>query len=398
MFWKIALRELSFDRMMTWCQIAAVASILAPLLLLFSLRNGILQEIEHRLLNDPQVLSLSLDTSYRLDQSFFTKLAALPEVGFVVPEITALNAIVDLKVPGSAAKISVMVTAVGDPIVTGSKIPYTTELTDTECFINEGLAKRFGLDVGHKVQILVTRVKNKIHQVSRVEFTIRGIISERFVNDDYVLLNSNVVNALDDYRSGYEPVIFSDGSRVNTLERYYAKFRLYAKDMQSVIPLYYTLVEQHFNVRSKVQEIENLQAIDRVLNIVFGVVALVSVIGGAIALGGLMLSSLKAKKRNLVLLRLMGQRPRDTYALVLVEAWLVSLMGFILGLALYLVGSVIFNTYFHSLMVGMVISELSWWHFAVFLGCTLLLSSLTALWTAKYVLLKVQIADILREA
>ena len=76
----------------------------------------------------------------------------------------------------------------------------------------------------------------------------------------------------------------------------------------------------------------------------------------------------------------------------------MSLMGFILGLALYLVGSVIFNTYFHSLMVGMVISELSWWHFAVFLGCTLLLSSLTALWTAKYVLLKVQIADILREA
>ena len=38
---KLALRHLFFERMMTVCQIAALACIMAPLLLLFSLRFGI---------------------------------------------------------------------------------------------------------------------------------------------------------------------------------------------------------------------------------------------------------------------------------------------------------------------------------------------------------------------
>ena len=89
MLWKLARKELLFDRMMSCCQIAAIACILAPLLLLFSLRHGILQEMEVRLKNVPQVRSVSLDTASRLDDTFLKNLQALPEVGYVIPEITA---------------------------------------------------------------------------------------------------------------------------------------------------------------------------------------------------------------------------------------------------------------------------------------------------------------------
>lgn len=401
MLWKLARKELLFDRMMSCCQIAAIACILAPLLLLFSLRHGILQEMELRLKNDPQVLSLSLDTSYRLDDTFFKNLQALPEVGYVIPEITALNALVDLKFPGTVERVSVMATSKGDPIVVGSGISLHDDrdtLHNNECYITEQLAKEHNIAAGNKVTMVVTRVKQGVRQVARIPLKVQGIVLQRFVNDDFLLVNPQVVRALDDYRNGYEPEIFSDGSNVPTGPRYYAKFRLYATDLDSVIPLFYFLANQHFNVRSKVQEIENLQAIDRVLNFVFGVVAVVSIVGGAIALGGLMLSSLKSKKRNLVLLRLMGQSNSNTYRLVILESCIIAVLGFVLALVLYYLGSLVFNLYFKQLMMDAVISELLWWHIAIFLLVTVAIAVLIALWATKFVMLKAHIADVLREA
>ena len=134
------------------------------------------------------------------------------------------------------------------------------------------------------------------------------------------------------------------------------------------------------------------------LNFVFGVVAVVSIVGGAIALGGLMLSSLKSKKRNLVLLRLMGQSNGNTYRLVILESCIIAVLGFVLALVLYYLGSLVFNLYFKQLMMDAVISDLLWWHIAIFLLVTVAIAVLIALWATKFVMLKAHIADVLRAA
>lgn len=395
---KLALRHLFFERMMTVCQIAALACIMAPLLLLFSLRFGILTELQHRLMNDPKVLSLTLDMSYRLDHTFFDHLAARPEVGFVVPQITALNALVDLKFPGTALRVSVLPTKPGDPVVLSSNISYEQPLGEDEAFISYDLAQVRGLKVGDIVTMVVARTQNGVRESVRTSLKIRGIVAERFVNDDCLLLNLDLVNAIDDYRNGFNPALLSDGSKLNERPRLYAKFRLYAKDLASVIPLYYYLVNQHLNVSSKVREIQNLQAVTHVLNFIYGVIALVSVLGGALALTGLILSALRASKRNFVLLRLMGQGSRGIYCVVMIEGVIIATVGFGLALTLYSIGAGIFNTYFGTTLSGAMISELTLGHMALFYGATLALVLLIALSCAKFVFLKAHIADILREA
>lgn len=395
---KLALRHLFFERMMTVCQIAALACIMAPLLLLFSLRFGILTELQHRLMNDPKVLSLTLDMSYRLDHTFFDHLAARPEVGFVVPQITALNALVDLKFPGTALRVSVLPTKPGDPVVLSSNISYEQPLGEDEAFISYDLAQVRGLKVGDIVTMVVARTQNGVRESVRTSLKIRGIVEERFVNDDCLLLNLDLVNAIDDYRNGFNPALLSDGSKLNERPRLYAKFRLYAQDLESVIPLYYYLVDQHLNVSSKVREIQNLQAVTHVLNFIYGVIALVSVLGGALALTGLILSALRASKRNFVLLRLMGQGSRGIYGVVMVEGVIIATVGFALALTLYSIGAGIFNTYFGTTLSGAMISELTLGHMALFYGATLALVLLIALSCAKFVFLKAHIADILREA
>lgn len=395
---KLALRHLFFERMMTVCQIAALACIMAPLLLLFSLRFGILTELQHRLMNDPKVLSLTLDMSYRLDHTFFEHLTARPEVGFVVPQITALNALVDLKFPGTALRVSVLPTKPGDPVVLSSNISYEQPLGDDEAFISHDLAQVRGLKVGDIVTMVVARTQNGVRESVRTSLRIRGIVEERFVNDDCLLLNLDLVNAIDDYRNGFNPKLLSDGSNLNERPRLYAKFRLYARDLESVIPLYYYLVNQYLNVSSKVREIQNLQAVTHVLNFIYGVIALVSVLGGALALTGLILSALRASKRNFVLLRLMGQGSRGIYGVVMIEGVIIATVGFALALTLYSIGAGIFNTYFGTTLSGAMISELTLGHMALFYGATLALVLLIALSCAKFVFLKAHIADILREA
>lgn len=401
MLFKIALKELNYDRLMNFCQITAIACIIAPLLLLFSLRHGILSELEDNLVNDPSVLSLTLDTSYRLDDNFFEMLRAHEETGFVVPEITALNALVDIKFPGGVKRMSVLPTALGDPVVLGSKIPFTEkehDLSNSEVFISEAVAVDRKLKVGDTISIMVSRTMNSVREAVKKDLVIRGIISERFVRDDTIMVCKDLINAIDDYRNGYNPALISDGSYEREGKRYYAKFRLYAKDVDSVIPLYYLLVSKKLNVSSKVKDIENVKAIQHVLNFVFGVIASVSIAGGSIALGGLMLSSLRARKRNLVLLRLMGHSESDIYKLVIIESLIIALIGFVAGLAMYAIGSAIFNFYFMGLLAGSVISQLTLVHILAFFSSTLGLSLIVALLSVKYVFLKVQIADVLREA
>ena len=398
MLFKLVWRHLIFERMMTVCQIAALACIMAPLLLLFSLRFGILSELQTKLMNDPKVLALTLDTSYRLDHHFFEQLAARPEVGFVVPQITALNALIDLKFPGTVVRVSVLPTKPGDPVVLSSGLEFSEPLGPDEAFVSSDLAQTRGLKAGDVITMVVSRTQNGQRESARTTLKIRGIVAERFVNDDSLLLNLDLVNAIDDYRNGYNPALLADGSNINRHPRLYAKFRLYAHDLDSVIPLYYYLVQQNLNVSSKVREIENVQAVAHVLNFIFGVIALVAVTGGALALSGLILSALRASKRNFVLLRLMGQGRKGIYGVVLLEGVLIATVGFALSLALYSMGAAIFNNYFGTLLSGAMISDLTLGHIVLFYGATVLLVELIALASAKFVFLKAHIADILREA
>lgn len=400
MHWRLAYKELTFDRMMSICQIAAIASIIAPLLLLFSLRYGVLEGLKENLMNDPKVLSLTLDTSYHLNESFFAQLEANKHVGFVIPEITALNALVDIKFKGGVKKVEVIPSKIGDPIVLDSNIAYINEqdaLKDHEVFINESLAHQRHLSTGDEIKVVVSRTKDGIRQASAMNMTIRGVIAQRYVNGDCILVNMDVLDAIDFYRNGFDPALLTDGNYEAKSNRIYAKFRLYAKSLDDVTPLYNHLVDRRLNVSSKMRDIENVKAIGAVLNFVFSVVAMVSIVGGVIALTGLILSALKARKRNIVLLRLMGQTSKDIYLIVLIESLIVALVGFALAFFLYSMGSMIFNDYFHNIIMDSMISKLAIFHILGFLVGTIVLSSLVALWSAKYVFLKVQISDVLRQ-
>ena len=68
---KLAIRDLVFDRWMSLCTAITVCAIIAPLLLLYSLRFGIVSTMQHSLVSDPYALRISFRTGAQLDEAFF---------------------------------------------------------------------------------------------------------------------------------------------------------------------------------------------------------------------------------------------------------------------------------------------------------------------------------------
>ena len=58
MIFSLSLRSLNADRLMSLCIIMAMTAVIAPLLLLFSLRFGIISKAEHDLAANPNNLGI----------------------------------------------------------------------------------------------------------------------------------------------------------------------------------------------------------------------------------------------------------------------------------------------------------------------------------------------------
>jgi putative ABC transport system permease protein len=91
-----------------------------------------------------------------------------------------------------------------------------------------------------------------------------------------------------------------------------------------------------------------VRAINRVLSLIFGVIALTAIVGCAASLGGAFLANVDRKRKDLAVLRLLGIDSGGVIRYVLIQAILLSLIAYALGLGLYGLGSTLFN----QLLVG----------------------------------------------
>ncbi|HKU99161.1 MAG TPA: hypothetical protein VJR58_27960, partial [Vineibacter sp.] len=122
----LALADARHEWRATLCLVLALAAVLAPLLVLFGLRFGVVQTLTERLANDPRNLEIVPIGAGRFDKAWFDRARTWPEVAFVIPRTRAIAASMDLLNPGgSAVNVEMIPTAPGDPLLKGH-LPYPT--------------------------------------------------------------------------------------------------------------------------------------------------------------------------------------------------------------------------------------------------------------------------------
>ena len=97
MLLKLACSDLKKDWKVSLCVAVSILAVVCPLMLLYSLRVGILQGIEEKLVNDPQSLEIRMVGNGSLGDDFFTWLSRDSRVAFSAPLTRSLSAVADIR-------------------------------------------------------------------------------------------------------------------------------------------------------------------------------------------------------------------------------------------------------------------------------------------------------------
>lgn len=393
-----AVRDLLHDYRLSAVLMVSVASILAPLLLLFGLKTGLVSTMKQKLLDNPFNLEVVIYQNASLDSAWFDALSARDDVAFVVPRTRTINATMDVVTPSrrAVAGIEVVPTAPGDPLVPEShEIPRRWD----SILLSHTAGVKLGARAGDALTGVVKRRVEGRDQMVRFELAVLGVLPESAFGRDAVFAPLALLTAMEDYRDGFDVRLFDPSAEGNEagLRDSFANARVYAVDLDSVATLADFIRAGGVEVRTRARDIENVKAIERVLAFIFGVIAVIASIGFALSLIGALWINVERKRQDLALLRLLGHRREGVVLIPVVQAAGITTAAFILAMFAYLIGEQVFN---HQLGANLSQSQFVcrlYWSDALTAAVLTLAVALAASLIGGYRASKVDPAECLRE-
>ncbi|MFD1804960.1 ABC transporter permease [Pasteurella oralis] len=339
---KLALRDLLYDRKVSFCIIASLIAVIAPLLLLFSLKYGIVSQLRSQLVNDPRNLEVKIVGNLNLSPDWFAWLKQQPEARFVMPLTRSLNTIVDLRsnTRRFISDVELLPTESGDPVLAQQQLQHAQGIV-----LSALAAEKLVVNVGDKVALLATRKYEGITEKGIVELVVEGILPESQFTRAAAFVHLATLVGIEDFRDGLQTALFPNmqGKTNEQARTTFARARIYATSLEDVAPLALKLREKNIDTRTEAKAIENVKAIDSVLNVIFMVIAMTSVIGCILSLIGAFLANIDRKRKEIAVLRLLGFQSLGVMGYLVLQAVILSSAAFILSYLFFLVGSQLFN-------------------------------------------------------
>ncbi|MES3708275.1 ABC transporter permease [Pseudomonas putida] len=394
---RLSLADLWHDRNVSLCMAASLVAVIAPLLLLFGLKHGVVSQLQQELLSDPRNLEVKMLSSGHFDQAWLQRLQARPEVGFAIGQTRSLNTQADLLGAHGrfADNVEVIPTRAGDPLLATD----LSELAPDQVILSERAAERLDAKAGDTLRLRVARRLNEVNERGERTLQVRAIVSSVRFARPAAFVSPELLMELEHYRDGYLVASLgaSSGQALDALNVGYARARVYARDIDSVAPLERWLNEQRIETASRLAEINSVKAINHVLGLIFSVIAGAALIGCIASLVGAFLANIDRKRRHLAVLRLLGFSSLAVSAYVVLQALVLSLVGYLGGLGSYYLGSLLFDRLLvSSQATGAFICHITVWHGLVALLLAFLVAGLVALIGALRAI-RIQPAESLRE-
>jgi putative ABC transport system permease protein len=348
---ELAARDLWHDRKVSLCIVASLVAVIAPLLLLFGLKHGVVSQLNNELLSDPRNLEVRMLGNYNLSSEWFEQMRNQPGVGFVIPLTRSLNTTADLMRDNQhfVANAEVIPSASGDPLIGSLPAPATQQ----QVLLSASAASKLSVKSGDQMRLLVLRKLAGNNERGEVSVTVGGVLEHNLFSRPAVLVHLDLLVAMENFRDGYAvPQFgFDSGTPAPARERY-ARARIYAQGLDDVAPIAASLEGERIESSTRAAEIESVKAISHVLGLIFAVIAWTAVIGCVASLVGAFLANIDRKRKDLALLRLLGFQRSAAGLYIMVQAALLTCLAFVLGYGAYLIGSSVFNQALGSNLAG----------------------------------------------
>lgn len=409
----LAARDWWHERLLSLCAVLALASMLAPLLVLHGVRVGLVDSLRANLLEDPTALIIlpvgSGSSGYT--QAQMDAWRARPEVRFAIARTRDVAAEMPFVSKGGAfVPLTLEPSADGDPLLTRFRMPVptagteqTAPATQTEqaqtaaqaapstqpgMVLSASAARKLDAKVGDELEGRLGR-KRPDGGLERQPFSavVLGILPPEATPQDTAFFPLSVLEDIQDYRDyiavprrGYS----GDAAPAETADtaRRYESFRMYARDLDSVETLDRMLAAQNIQVVTKAKNIADIRKIDTAITQLLVVIALAVGTGFLAFTLSSALAAVRRKDKMLGMLRLLGFSRTSLLCYPLSQTLLTGAGGTLTAAAIALGVAHGIDAIFAAHMMGQSICVVRAQDVLIALAAVLGLSVLAALYPA----------------
>ena len=396
---RLSLKDYFHERLLSACAVLGLAAVLAPLLLLFGVKSGIINTMADRLIEDPRNREVTPIGSGRYGEDWFSVAAKRPGVAFVIPQTRSIAASMVLYNGEGEKPHSVVVdlvpTGEGDPLLEKwGRIPKN----ETSVVLSNTAARKLNVAAGQEVIGRVGRAVAGIKEQVTIRLKVAAVLPIEAFPREAAFVRLGLLEATEDYRDGRGSEAFGwPGQARPPGPREYPSFRLYARSIYDVATLRDMFFEQGLEVYAKVEEIEVVQSLDRSFTLIFRLIAIVAVFGYFASMASNVLASVNRKSRHLGVTRLIGFSTGSIVWFPIVQSLATSILGTVTAICFYLVVEVLINRLFSQyLSAGEYVCRLSLGHLTVALGFTVAMSIMASAYAAFRVA-KIEPSEVIRD-
>ncbi|MBF0305347.1 MAG: hypothetical protein HQL41_06845 [Alphaproteobacteria bacterium] len=380
----LGLRDLLHDRAGFFTQTMALAAVLAPLLLLYSLRVGVVGTLLEELESDPRNRQLLTTRQGHFPNGFIEQLRLDPRVAFVSGHASPIARSLSLSVAEGAVvpqvRGVVLASGPGDPLMP----PGAAAPGEREVLLTPSLAERLSVAPGDRVRVEPSRRLDGVEEVLDLTLTITGLTDQAVWDAEGALLAESTLAAIEQWLDGTAIPEFGWHGRDPDAPFAFRNFRLYARNLTDLKSLHADL-SRDVPVRApRLADYEAVVQLNRGLGIVFGVIATSGGLGFLLSFGATLWGNVNRKRHALSVLRLHGLLRRHAALFPVAQAVGIAVAGCILAVAAHAAAALILNVVLSDkLIVSGTVSRLEPAHLAAAFGMTIsmaLLASLSAAW------------------
>lgn len=321
----LALADARAEARLTLTTVLGIAAVLAPLIVLFGLKAGVIDALRATLIENPRAREIVNLANRSFDAAFFARLAARPEVAFVIPRtrtLAAQGAFAASAEADTAVRAELLATAPGDPLLGGLAVPEGRAVA-----LSASLADRLGARAGDTVRFRIERVLGGARETLALDLAVAAVAPPASFGRDGALLPLPLLLLAEDFQDGTAPRDPPETIPPPDPSRVYAGFRLHARALEDVVALDHALRREGIEVASRAEDVAGLLALDRNLTVLFVTIAALGGAGYLVSLGVGLYANVERKRRDLSLLRLMGLSARGLTAFPVTQAAVLALAG-----------------------------------------------------------------------
>ena len=343
---KLALKDLTFKKVYLICNVAVLAGVLVPLLVLFGVKNGVYDALIGQLLSNPR--SLQIDTSGNSEflAADAQEVRGWAETGFVTLKTRSQFDFINVRLKdGRQKRDAVLIpSGLGDP-----NLPEGLALDDRQAAISASLAEQLEIAQGDVIDI-ITQAEDRPRQLL-VSLEVMTVLPVERSSGRSVLANINVLDLVEAFYDAYALPEYgiTQGKPLSQRAASFEGLRVYANDLRELANLQ-TRLEKRFGVRTEARtaDVQGVLNLGRNLNLALLLTATVASLGLAAALIFGFWGEVERKRHVLASLALMGLGGNRLWLFPVIQALISAVLAILVSFVLlWIAGAVaeqIFDT------------------------------------------------------